>query len=106
MKTIEEKLTELRQRRWEAMGEISSDTKILKSMSYGLDKTKQIAQCIKSGGDSFDCLILRLISKAQNTPENYFCLMVGFPIHVILWEIWQESDNEQEFFDEYLGSDS
>lgn len=43
------------------------------------------------GGDatSFSCDLLRLIAKAQATPEHYALLRLGFPRQVRAWELWQ-----------------
>jgi len=61
----------------------------------------KLAQILSFKGDSFDARVFELIYKAQTTPENYFRLRLGFPDHVELWEEWQATENEGDFFKKY-----
>lgn len=62
---------------------------------------KRLAISIKYSGSNFDSLIFVLISKAQSSKENYYRLRMGFPDYVDLWEEWQASPNEEDFFKKY-----
>lgn len=65
------------------------------------EKSK-LAKGIKYGGGSdFDSIVFILISKAQSTPDNYYRLCMGFPDYVEMWEEWQATKNEEDFFNKY-----
>ncbi len=78
-------------KRFEQLGKIIEDA----------DKTKLATSIKYSAGSNFDALIFCLISKAQSTPENYYRLRMGFPDYVELWEEWQNTENEGDFFNKY-----
>lgn len=51
-----------------------------------------------NGGDSFNCLVFRLITKAQSTPKNMTKLVFAFPEYVSIWLEWQRCADEEKFF--------
>jgi len=65
------------------------------------DETAPLAVNLKNFGDNFDSRIFELISKAQSTPDNYYRLMLAFPEYVQLWEEWQNTPDQQDFFNKY-----
>jgi len=63
---------------------------------------KRLARAIKYMSDkSFDSIIMFLISKAQGTYFNRMRLLVGFPEYVEMWEEWQNTYEEEDFFKKY-----
>lgn len=67
--------------------------KLARALRWQLDE--------KGYASSFDQRIFELISKAQSTRENYYRLMMGFPDYVEMWEEWQATENEEDFFKKY-----
>lgn len=51
--------------------------------------TGDLAVFLGGSEDSFTGLLLVLISKAQNTPENMRRLELAFPREVTAWRTWQ-----------------
>jgi hypothetical protein len=104
MDTLQEKLKRMRQDRWTKFEEESANARdlFLKILTESKDK-KRMATSLKwrDEGDNFDQRIFELISKAQYTPENYYRLMIGFPDYVRMWEEWQDTADEQQFFNKY-----
>lgn len=76
---------------------------VLSSLVEKKDK-RSLAKSLKfeEGSRSFSEHIFELISKAQSTPENYYRLRMGFPDYVEMWEEWQETEKEEDFFNKYL----
>lgn len=105
MDNFQQSIKETRELRWQNFGELSSDEKIQKLAGIILCKLANDAAPLpvnlRNPGSNFDSIIFALISKAQNTPDNYYRLMLAFPEYVSLWEEWQNTQDEEDFFKEY-----
>lgn len=103
---LQQKLKEARESRWEKFDQLDPAEKLIKlSIIIRLKKaheTSPLAVNIRNSGSNFDSIIFELICKAQSTPDNYYRLMLAFPEYVKLWEEWQNTENEEEFFKKYL----
>ena len=66
---------------------------------------KELAQELKNwqnGANNFDALVFTLISKAQSTPHNMYRLAMAFSEWIEVWKEWQETKDEEEFFQKYI----
>ena len=52
-----------------------------------------------SNGDSFHCRLFTLIAKADQA--NKVRLAMGFPVHVEVYRMWNETEDQNEFFESY-----
>lgn len=105
MDEILKKLKELRELRWEEFEKLNSDEKLGRleviMLLKQINQSAPLAVNLRNFGSNFDSIIFELISKAQSTPDNYYRLMLAFPEYVKLWEEWQETENEADFFKRY-----
>jgi hypothetical protein len=109
MDKLQKKLKENREFRWERFNESDAEEKLLRLQVIIAMKAKEeqeegyhLAVNLRNFGSNFDSIIFELISKAQSTPDNYYRLMLAFPEYVKLWEEWQNTEDEKEFFKKYL----
>jgi hypothetical protein len=105
MDDFQKKLKEARDFRWERFNDLGAEEKLL-SLLIIVAKKKNgesvpLAVNLRDFGSNFDSIVFELISKAQSTPDNYYRLMLAFPEYVQLWEEWQNTEDEQEFFKKY-----
>jgi len=102
MDEFQQKLKEARDFRWERFNESDAEEKLLRlAVIVAMkkkDETSPLAVNLRNFGNNFDSIIFELISKAQSTPDNYYRLMLAFPEYVLLWEEWQNTENQDEFF--------
>lgn len=105
MDDLQQKLKENREFRWERFNELDAEEKLLRlSIIIAIkkrDETAPLAVNLRNFGSNFDSIIFELISKAQSTPDNYYRLILAFPEYVQLWEEWQKTEDEEEFFKKY-----
>jgi hypothetical protein len=110
MDDFQKKLKEARNFRWERFNELDAEQKLLKlSIIVAMKKENEsapLAVNLRNFGSNFDSIIFELISKAQSTPDNYYRLMLAFPEYVELWEEWQNTEDEEEFFKKYLSKNN
>lgn len=50
----------------------------------------------RQGGTNFTSLLFSLISKSD--PDNLERIALGFPFEVLVWQEWQASKDEIEYF--------
>ena len=64
---------------------------------------KKLARILKTGytGISFSDIVFILISKAQLTPKNLLKLEIAFLEYVEMYNEWQSTKNEKDFFKKY-----
>lgn len=105
MDEFQQKLKENREFRWERFNESDAEEKLLRLhviiAMKKRDETAPLAVNLRNFGSNFDSIIFELISKAQLTPDNYYRLMLAFPEYVKLWEEWQNTEDQEEFFKKY-----
>lgn len=105
MDDLQKKLKEQRDFRWERFNESSPEEKLLRLslIIYSKEENQNapLAVNLRNFGSNFDSIIFELICKAQSTPYNYYRLMLAFPEYVKLWEEWQNTEDEAEFFKKY-----
>lgn len=53
----------------------------------------------QNSGDSFHCKLFSLIAKADT--NNKKLLAMGFPVHVEVYKIWNESQDQEALFETY-----
>lgn len=109
MDELQQKLKEKREERWKLFDELDAEHKLMqlanivmmKAINQIKDERPHLAVNLRNFGSNFDSIIFELISKAQLTPDNYYRLMLAFPEYVKLWEEWQNTEDQEEFFKKY-----
>lgn len=52
------------------------------------------------GGTSFSSMLFSLIHKADS--ENHRRLYQAFPVHFTTWQLWNNYESQDKFFDEFF----
>ncbi|MEO5348842.1 MAG: hypothetical protein H7836_04275 [Magnetococcus sp. YQC-3] len=52
------------------------------------------------GGDSFACMLFTLMQKADE--DNQRRLYQGFPVHFTTWQLWNNYETQDDFFEDHL----
>jgi len=73
---------------------LSEHEALTKDLSTAKEKFEQVKQ-------ERDNLSAEVKRKECELSDNYYRLMLAFPEYVMLWEEWQNTEKEEDFFKKY-----